>query len=98
MSGKRLRKYESRRLGIVAEQRMSCLREGVARSRMDDVRGENDLSKRESASSTTKCVTRERTFGSDSVMLARRWGVLISMSMPLGEKSRLRTTIPVYAD
>ena len=69
---------------MVAEQRISCCRDGVARSMMEEVSGEKDRSRSESASSITRWVTRERTLGSDSVMLLRRWGVLTTTSIPCG--------------
>lgn len=80
---------------MVAEQRISWRREGVVLSMMAEVMGAKDRSRRESASSITRWDTRERMFGSDSAMLARRWGVEIRTSTPPGEKRRLRMTRPV---
>ena len=74
---------------------MSCLSDGVALSTIVEVDGAKERSRRESASSMTRCVTRLRTFGSDSDMLARRCGVEMRTSMPEGEKRRLRITFGV---
>ena len=80
---------------MVAEHRISRLREGVDLSIMVEVEGAKERSRRESASSITRCVTRLKMFGSDSEILANRWGVQIRRSMPEGAKSRLRITFPV---
>ena len=80
---------------MVAEQRMSCRSDGVALSMIAEVVGAKERSSRESASSMTRCVTRERMLGSDSAMLERRCGVEIRRSMPVGAKRRLRMTRPV---
>ena len=93
MVGKRLSRNVSRDRGIVAEQRINCLRVGVARSTSEVVVLLKERSRRESASSTTICVTRERMLGSFSAMLERRWGVETTMSMPFGLKRRLRMTV-----
>ena len=74
---------------------MSFFNEGVALSSTVVVDGAKDRSRRESASSITRCVTRLRIFGSDSEILASKWGVEIRTSMPVGAKRRLRITLPV---
>jgi hypothetical protein len=84
MVGKRLSRKESRLRGMVAEQRMSCFKEGATRSMMAEVVGAKERSRRESASSMTRWVTRLRILGSFSAMLEIRCGVETIMSMPFG--------------
>ena len=77
---------------MVAEQKINCLSEGADFWMIGPVILEKERSIRESASSITRCVTRLRTFGSDVVIAARRWGVETRTSMPVGEKTRRRMT------
>ena len=65
---------------------------------ISEVMGAKERSRRESASSMTRWVVRERMLGSEVAMLERRCGVQISKSMPAGEKRRFRITVAVLAE
>src|SRR4051812_39388679 len=96
MYGKRSARYLSKYLGMVAEQRMSFFKLGAALSRISVVKGLNERSNNESASSITRCVTRERILGLLAAMLARRGGVLIRTSTPFSLNRRLRITVALF--
>ena len=77
----------------MAEQSISFF-SACARSIIDVVSWTNSRSKRESASSATRCVHFERTLGLASARLERRYGVDTRTSKG-PEKRRLRITVPV---